>query len=67
MPNETDQPTQQLILVDQQGLGRIHVGMEAFFDYSFWLAEELEDLVALWQHKAAPGAKHLSEQGNDRF
>ncbi|MBP88797.1 MAG: hypothetical protein CMJ64_19145 [Planctomycetaceae bacterium] len=67
MPNETNRPTHQLVLIDHSGLGRIHVDMEAFFDYSFWLAEELQDLVAIWQHKAAPRAKRMGGQSNDRF
>jgi hypothetical protein len=46
--------TTQLLLVDDPGLGSMHVELEAFFDFSFWLAEELEDLVAHWAHKAAP-------------
>jgi hypothetical protein len=46
--------TTQVLLVDDPGLGRIQVEIEAFFDFSFWLAEELEDLVANWAHKAAP-------------
>lgn len=41
-----------LVLTDDDGLGNIVVDMEAFFDFSFWLAEELEDLVALWAHTA---------------
>ena len=67
MPSETNYPSQQLVLVDHHGLGRIHVEMEAFFEFSFYLAEELEDLVATWQHKAAPQDKRLDKQTNDRF
>lgn len=67
MPNETNHPTQQLVLVDHNGLGRIHVDMEAFFDFSFWLAEELEDLVASRQHKSAPSRAHPRESLTDRF
>ena len=46
----------QLVLANEGSLGKSHVDMEAFFELSFWLAEELEDLVANWQHKAAPRA-----------
>ena len=46
----------KLVLVDNPGLGTIRVDMEAFFDLSFWLAEELEDLVAKWRPIAAPNA-----------
>jgi hypothetical protein len=50
------QSARRLLLVDDPGLGRIHADIESFFDFSFWLAEELEDLVAQWAHKAAPHA-----------
>lgn len=43
-----------LVLTDDDGLGSISVDMEAFFEFSFWLAEELEDLVALWAHASTP-------------
>ena len=53
----------QIVLANEGSLGKIHVDMEAFFDLSFWMAEELEDLVAHWQHKAAPRAtKPVREQ-----
>ncbi len=42
-------PQVRLTLCDNQGVGRITVSLEAFFEFSFWLAEELQDLVA--QHK----------------
>ena len=45
----------QLLLADD-GPGQIRADMEAFFEFSFWMAEELEDLVALWAHRAAPRA-----------
>ena len=48
--------TTRLLLVDDPGLGQLQVELEAFFDFSFWMAEELEDLVAKWAHKAAPQA-----------
>ena len=48
MTNESS-PQVRLILCDNEGLGRITVGLEAFFEFSFWLAEELQDLVA--EHK----------------
>ena len=46
----------KLVLVNHSGLGRVHVDMEAFFEFSFWLAEELEDLVASWSHVRPPAA-----------
>ena len=36
----------QIILRDSPALGQITVDMESFFTFSFWLAEELEDMVA---------------------
>lgn len=47
----------QLTLTDRAENSRIIVDMEAFFDFSFWLAEELEDLVAQWSPLAAPNVK----------
>ena len=47
----------QLVLEDDGPLGRIAVDMEAFFDFSFWIAEELEDMKAMWAHRAAPNSK----------
>ena len=35
----------QLVLTEDEGLGRITVDMQAFFEFSFWIAEELEDLI----------------------
>ena len=51
MTEKSTQPT-QLVLTRDSAAGRIKVDMEAFFDFSFWMAEELEDLVAQWQHRA---------------
>lgn len=45
MANERTQPSYQLLLGARGGLGPVHVSVEAFFEFSFWLAEELEDLV----------------------
>ena len=58
MENSRSQPTTRLLLIDDPGLGQMHADIEAFFEFSFWLAEELEDLVARWSNKAAPQAKH---------
>jgi hypothetical protein len=48
MSNDSS-PQVRLILCDNEGLGRMTVGLEAFFEFSFALAEDLQDLVA--QHK----------------
>ena len=45
----------QLVLTED-GPGEIRVDLEAFFEFSFWLAEELEDLKAQWAHQAAPSS-----------
>ena len=55
MTNNSDAKRVQLLLADD-GPGRIHADMEAFFEFSFWMAEELEDLIATWAHRAAPNA-----------
>ena len=48
MTNDSS-PQVRLILCDNEGVGRITVGLEAFFEFSFSLAEDLQDLVA--QHE----------------
>ena len=52
--------TVRLTLNNSPYCGKITVSMESFFDFSFEMAEELEDLVA--QHKHAN-----SVQQNDRI
>ena len=44
----------QLVLTNQMGLGQILVDVEAFFEFSFDLAEDLQDLVHRWKQRAAP-------------
>ncbi|MCH7726461.1 MAG: hypothetical protein IH991_08295 [Planctomycetes bacterium] len=51
----------QLTLTDRRESSRIVVSMDSFFDFSFWLAEELEALVAQWSHLAAPCANQSQE------
>jgi hypothetical protein len=53
MPEKTP-PVLELVLTRNDGLGRISVDMQAFFDLSFELAEDLQDLLARWQHFAPP-------------
>lgn len=45
MTNDSS-PQVRLILCDNEGVGRITVDLEAFFEFSFSLAEDLQDLVA---------------------
>ena len=60
----TEKPTNsmQLVLTNDSATGRVTVDMEAFFDFSFWMAEELEDLVQCWRHKAAPRSAGLRDR-----
>jgi len=51
----------KLVLVDHAGLGIVRVDMEAFFEFSFWMAEELEDLVAKWAPVASPNASRKNK------
>lgn len=55
----------KLVLVDHAGLGRVRVDMEAFFEFSFWMAEELEDLIAEWAPVAAPRASRVESHSLD--
>ena len=69
MTNDTIK-TIRLTLNNSPYCGKITVSMEAFFDFSFEMAEELEDLVA--QHKLANPAQlkhrigHRSANAFDR-
>lgn len=57
MNQQTRKPV-RLVLTDEHGLGKIHVDMEGFFDFSFWMAEELQDLVVLTRHAGRQTARH---------
>ena len=57
MANDQKPQAKQLVLGGDGGLGRVHVDIEAFFGFSFWLAEELEDVVARWSKQLPP--RHL--------
>ena len=61
MLNEST-PQVKLVLCDHEGMGRITVELEPFFEFSFWMAEELQDLIA--QHKQyalpTPARSHRS-------
>jgi len=48
--SESSLPQVKLVLCDHEGLGQVRVDMEAFFDFSFWMAEELQDLIAEQRH-----------------
>ena len=50
---ENSAPALQLVLKQNDGLGRIAVDMQAFFELSFDLAEDLQDMVDRWQHLTA--------------
>jgi len=55
----------KLVLVDHAGLGKVRVDMEAFFEFSFWMAKELEDLIAKWAPVAAPSASRDNRNSVD--
>jgi len=61
MTNESA-PEVKLVLCDNEGIGRVSVGLEAFFEFSFWLAEELQDLVAQQQTFARPASTSASRR-----
>lgn len=44
----------KLVLGNHEGMGRITVELEPFFEFSFWMAEELQDLVASNKQFAQP-------------
>ena len=50
MPESTPRST-RFALVTDPALGTIEVDLESYFDFHFWLAEELDDLVACWNHR----------------
>ena len=64
MAENSPAPT-QLILDDHPALGRISVDMEAFFEFSFWIAEELEDLKASWLHSEAQASRSARQHRAD--
>ncbi len=66
MTEKSTQPT-QLVLTKDAALGRIKVDMEAFFDFSFWMAEELEDLVAEGQHRLVTKADRIRQRNLTEF
>jgi hypothetical protein len=55
MTNDSRETT-KLVLSDDAGLGKVQVELESFFDFSFSLAEDLQDLVDKWSHQIAPRA-----------
>lgn len=45
MANQRTGSGHKLVFGGPCGLGTLHIDVEAFFEFSFWLADELEDLV----------------------
>ena len=43
--------TQRLVLSDDPSLGSIEVDLQSFFELSFWIAEELQELIEVWRAK----------------
>ncbi len=48
---------EKLTLIDGYTNGRLQVDLESFFDFSFWMAEQLEALVALHRPNHLPAPK----------
>lgn len=46
-------PQNRLVLEDSRDGGKLEVSMEGFFELSFYIAEGLEDLMALHRQKEA--------------
>jgi hypothetical protein len=64
MSNHSSPPV-KLVLCDNEGIGRVTVDMEPFFEFSFWMAEELQDLVFQHRHfarAARPGDRIARRQ-----
>ena len=57
MTNEST-PEVKLVLCNHEGLGKISVELEPFFEFSFWMAEELQDLIAENRRYAKPETSH---------
>lgn len=66
MANQGTPSSKQLALGDHSGLGRIYVDIEAFFELSFWIAEEIEDLVGVWQQRLPRRAERQPLQAGSR-
>jgi len=44
------------------GLGKVRVDIGSFFEFSFWMAEELEDLIGQMGIRAAPNASNAKKR-----
>ncbi len=52
----------RLVLCSNEG-SRVTVDMEAFFDLSFWMAEQLQDLEYRCRRYARPAGSHPRRRG----
>lgn len=50
-PSPHAESPSRLLLTNDRGLGSLSVDMQSFFEFSFWMAEELEQLVAIHQQR----------------
>ncbi len=72
MPEDTRHGSLKLTLTHGRTSKPITVDLEAFFDFSFWLAEELQDLIAQQRQTARDldssrlGRRHLAGPRNAR-
>lgn len=54
----------QIVLTQREGRDEIAVDTEAFFEFSFEVAESLQELVAKWQPMASPESSKKTEFAN---
>lgn len=55
-----------LVLADRRGAGEVSVNLEAFFEFSFDLAEDLLDLVEQYRHFAPHSTANALPSEYDR-
>lgn len=53
---QQSQPSAQIVLHEDPGLGQIRAELDAYIEFRLSLTQELETLVARWIHAAAPSA-----------
>jgi hypothetical protein len=53
-------PADRLNLPDPYSGGRVQVDLESFFDFSFWLSEQLQELITQHRPDHLPPPRELS-------
>ena len=57
---QQSQPSAQIVLHEDPGLGQIRADLDAYIEFRLGLAQDLEALVARWIHAAAPKANRAA-------